>query len=127
MSAQGNSTRRLFQLTRIVRSKNAGPFFITVDIFFQTQSAYEYVKRADLITKATVARAYDIGEDKVKGVYFWDPTFAIKVTMYRTISAGGVGDEDCYGAAQHVPLMQMELPGDSIDDSLMAEPLLANS
>jgi hypothetical protein len=110
----------------MVRSKNAGPFFITVDLFFRTQSAYEYVKGADLITKTTVARAYGIDEERVKGVYFWDPTFAIKVTMYRTISAGGIGDEDCYGAAQHVPLMQMELPADAIDDSLMAEPLLAN-
>lgn len=122
-----NDFTKLFQLTRMVRSKNAGPFFITVDIFFRTRSAYEYVKDAGLITKATVAVAYGIDEERVKGVYFWDPIFAIKVTMYRAISAGGIGDEDCYGAAQHVPLMQMELPPGSVNESLLAEPLLANT
>jgi hypothetical protein len=126
MSAPHDFTK-LFQLTRMVRSKNAGPFFITVDIFFRTRSAYEYVRNANLITKATVAAAYGIDEERVKGVYCWDPTFAIKVTMHRAITAGGIGDDDCYGAAQHVPLMQMELPPDSANDSLMAEPLLANS
>ena len=99
----------LGDLTHLVRSKNAGPFVVTVDAFFSDFATYDDVKRRGLLNKTSVAEAYGIDEESIIGIYYWDHAAAVKVAMLRAISAGGVGDEDCYGAAQHVPLMTMRL------------------
>jgi hypothetical protein len=87
---------------------------ITVDVFFRERETYERAILLGVLTKQSVAAAYGVEEEMVEGVYHWDAACAIKVTMYRTVSAGSVGDEDCYGAGQHVPLMKMAWPFDAV-------------
>jgi hypothetical protein len=52
-------------------------------------------------------------------VYFWDSAFALKVTLVRDHAAGAPGDNDCYGAQQHVPLLSITIPvPDRVDAAL---------
>ena len=48
--------------------------------------------------------------ERIRGVYFWEAALAVKVTLDREVSAGAVGDPDCYGAQQHAPLLDLVIP-----------------
>ena len=46
----------------------------------------------------------------------FDPGRAIKATFPRPVSSGAVGDTDVYGAQQHAPLLDVEIPlGDRVE------------
>jgi len=94
----------------VVRSKNAGPFQITIDVFFKDPETYLAFKAAGNLTAATVAELYRIDAADVLGIYYWDATSAVKVTIRRSVSAGSPRDNDCYGAQQHVPLLSVPVP-----------------
>jgi hypothetical protein len=95
-----------------VRSKNAGPFRLTLDILFRSRSVYEHVKRTEQVTPELIARLYRVPVDAITDFVLFDPGKAIKITMRRPVSSGGSGDTDVYGAQQHAPLLaiQFELP-----------------
>lgn len=95
----------LWTLAKVVRSKNAGPFQLTLDILFRTAVEYEWVKRSGALTCEAIAEAYGVPLARVQDVYFWDAAFAVKITLDRAVSAGAPGDNDCYGAQQHAPLL----------------------
>lgn len=97
-------------LAKVIRSKNAGPFQITVDFLFPDLAAFELVRASGVIDRETVAAAYGVPLDRVAGVYYWESARAVKVTIDRTASAGSPGDLDCYGAQQHAPLLRFRVP-----------------
>src|SRR5437899_1135861 len=94
----------------MLRSKNAGPFQITIDIFFKEHAVYVAFKEEGALTPAAVAKLYQIDVADVLGIYFWDVTSAVKVTLRRSASAGSIFDNDCYGAQQHAPLLNVRVP-----------------
>jgi hypothetical protein len=104
------TTRRLKTLARVIRSKNAGPFEITFDIMFDDADVYERVKNSGVICPELFARLYRITTDRVLGVNPFDPALSIKATIARTVSSGTVGDTDVFGAQQHAPLLDIEIP-----------------
>ena len=67
---------RLRDIAQICKSKNAGPFFVTVDVLFTP----------------------------------YDAAAAFKATLPRRVPAGDIGDTDVYGAQQHAPLLDVEIP-----------------
>jgi hypothetical protein len=101
---------RLVDLAKVLRSKNSGPFEITLDVLFDDRDAYERVKSSGVLTKATLAKLYSLREDEFTQLVFFDSALGIKATFHRRISSGTVGDRDVYGAQQHAPLMALEIP-----------------
>jgi len=99
---------RLDQIAKVIRSKNAGPFCLTLDVLFATQADYERVRDSGAITRASMAGLYQQPEDEVQ-VFFHDVALAIKVSLVRRASAGSVQDTDLYGAQQHVLLYPIEV------------------
>lgn len=93
-----------------LRSKNAGPFEVTLDIVFEDRMVYERVKADGLITREDVAELYEIPVSDVRVFVYYDPAKAIKATLRRPIHSGGVGDRDVYGAQQYAPLLGIEIP-----------------
>ena len=77
-------------LAKVIRSKNAGPFQFTIDFLFADRETYDRVVRAEVITRESVASAYGLPLERVRGVYFWEAALAIKVTIDREISAGAI-------------------------------------
>lgn len=98
----------LHDLARLIRSKNAGPFAQTLDVMFENEKDYLYVRDHDIITPAKISALYGIPEDKIK-IFTYDTAYAIKVTYPRPIVAGDVGNTDVYGAQQHAPLLTIEV------------------
>jgi len=105
---------RLVDITRVIRSKNAGPGELTLDIVFESKTWFERVVAAAIIDRELIARLYRQDADDVLSVIEFAPAFAIKATLRRPLASGAVGDTDIYGAQQHVPLLGLilELPGE---------------
>ena len=104
------STVNIREVAQVVRSKNAGPFRLTLDILFKDRDVYDRVKRSGAITAATVAGLYGIPVERVTDFVWFDPGKALKATLVRSVSSGSAGDTDVYGAQQHAPLLGLELP-----------------
>ncbi len=98
---------RLYELAKVIRSKNSGPFKITLDILFDEKSKYEKVKNSGVLTKEKIASLYNIQKTSISCLLFFDQALGIKITLNREISSGTVGDRDVYGAQQHAPLMKI--------------------
>lgn len=99
---------KLYDYASILRSKNAGPLYITFDIMFDDVDKYEKVKRSDAINKDTIAKAYDVNRENVE-IYIYDLVTSIKITIPRKIISGDLGDDDIYGCQQHIPLSNIAI------------------
>ena len=99
--------RRLRDLAKIVRSKNAGPFRLTFDVVLDSKETFETVRTSRAITPEAVARAYRIPEDMVSSIFEFPMGNAFKVTLIRPIAQGAMGETDVYGCQQHVPLLNL--------------------
>ena len=100
---------KLYDAAKVIRSKNSGPFSITLDVLFDDPKRYEQVKGMGLITKKTVAGLYHIEEDAITQIVFFDAALGFKITFDRKISSGTCLDTDVYGAQQHLPLGELEI------------------
>ena len=101
---------RIRDLAVICRSKNANPFSLTLDLVFPDREIFEKVRSSGVITTGLISRLYSVPEEDVLLVEF-PPANAIKATIPRLHGSGAVEDSDVYGAQQHGPLMDVEIPG----------------
>jgi hypothetical protein len=99
---------RLYDLARVIRIKNAGPFTLTLDIFFADAAVYKKVLDSPDFTSENIAKLYKIPPEKVQ-IHPFKEILAIKVSLPRLVSSGNVGDRDVYGAQQHFPLADIEI------------------
>ena len=102
---------KLREIADNIRSKNAGPYEITFDILFRDLTMYRRVKQTGIISAGLFAALYHVPESQCNFVAF-DGGQAFKCTIPRPIVAGHVGDPDVYGAQQHAPLLEVEIPLD---------------
>ena len=94
---------------RVCKSKNAGPFELTIDVVFEDASTYQKVKATGVLCAALFARLYHVPEEHVLFTPY-DAAFAFKATFPRLVPAGEFGDTDVYGCQQHAPLLDVDLP-----------------
>lgn len=99
---------RLRELAHIVRSKNAGPTMLTLDVFFNDAAAYERAAGSAALASGAVAALYEVAPGAVQR-YLLPQLQAIKFSMPRKLCAGTPGDGDLYGAQQHGPLLEVLL------------------
>jgi Domain of unknown function (DUF4387) len=96
----------LWQLTNLIRSKNAGPFELTFDIMFKDVEGYEIVLLLNVLTPKTVGQLYGVPEDEVRFFEIRD-ILTIKFSIPRKIFSGDVDDTDVYGGQFHGPLVRL--------------------
>jgi uncharacterized protein DUF4387 len=99
---------KLVELARTVRSKNAGPLKLTLDLLFDDEAGYRRALQSPALEPNAVARLYGRSEGTVE-VLPYPAALAIKIVMDRLVVSGDVGDRDVYGAQQHAPLLDLEL------------------
>jgi hypothetical protein len=100
---------KLGEIAKVIRSKNAGPFELTLDIMFDGPETYGKALDSGLINSKTISKLYHVPESKILGIIPFPPAYAIKITMVRPLGSGDVGDTDIYGAQQHAPLLDLEV------------------
>jgi hypothetical protein len=96
-------------IASVCKSKNAGPFELTVDVVFDTAEKYHRVKATGVLGPALFARLYNVPEQRVLFTPY-DAAFAFKATFPRLVPAGDFGDTDVYGCQQHAPLLDVDIP-----------------
>lgn len=101
--------RKLKDVAKIIRSKNSGPFELTLDVIFADDEMFETASKAGIITKEKIASVYGIDADTVLDIIEYPVARAIKATLIRPLPSGNLGERDVYGAQQHAPLMEMEV------------------
>ena len=67
-------------------------------------------KRSGKITPENIARLYGLKVEDITDFASYDPGLGFKITYLRKTASGTVGDRDVYGAQQHAPLMNIEIP-----------------
>jgi len=101
---------KLINLASILRSKNAGPLYLTFDIIFNDKSTYTKVKESGMITPGNIAKIYETDPNKVE-IYMYDIVDSIKITIPRKTVCGALDDNDIYGCQQHLLLANIEIDG----------------
>jgi hypothetical protein len=103
--------KKLVDLAKTIRSKNAGVDHITFDIIFRDKENYDIVKSSKAITKEKIARLYSIPIEQISDFVEYDPGLAIKFTLKRSCPSGTPGESDLLGSQQYPPLFEIEIPG----------------
>ena len=100
---------KLWQLTKLIRSKNSGPFELTFDVIFKDRESYEKVRDSKLINAEWFARTYRLTPEVVS-IINYDAAAAIKITIPRPTISGDIDDNDVFGGQQYGPLVDLEVP-----------------
>jgi len=100
---------RLIDLASVVRSKNAGPLYVTFDVMFPEKAIFERVKQSKTLTEELIASLYDVDPGEVS-IIMYDIVNSLKITIPRKAISGSLEDTDIYGCQQQVPLSNVMLP-----------------
>ena len=111
----------IYDMCDVIRSKNAGPFKLTFDLFFANQSYYDLVKSGNFVSREIVAELFLIEPSQVTTVAFLDAARALKVTIVPGSASGDPRNRDVYGAQQGAPLFQLDVPDADIRTALKGE------
>ncbi len=90
-----------------IRSKNAGPFWLTIDIFCGSPEAYAQIREG--LDSAVIARMLDTPLQTLKRFDIEDLN-VVKISVPRPQVQGTVEDRDMHGAAAAAMLAEVEIP-----------------
>jgi len=98
------------QVCRHVRSKNAGPYWVTFDLFFDGPENFRRYKDSAALGPALLQRLFGADPQLVKR--FAVPKLdMLKLSYARTSAQGGVVERDMHCGQQFVRLLDVELDG----------------
>jgi hypothetical protein len=99
---------RLSEICLHVRSKNAGPFWITLDLSFPDQASLARCAAAPSLQLDAIAKLYEVDVAQVKR--FLIPNLAVmKISYPRKKPQGGAVERDMHGGQQYIRLLDVEL------------------
>ena len=98
----------LKDIASVIRSKNAGPYELTLDVILIELEMFDKLKAAGIINAEVIARLYKIPVEDVLSIVYFPNALAIKATIVRPLASGNMGERDVYGAQQHAPLVNFE-------------------
>ena len=100
---------KLRELTKVLRSKNAGPFMLTFDLMFRNADDLDRVVSSQILTEKRLGSILRCPPADIK-VLVYRAAHAIKITIPRLHSSGSFEDSDVFGCQQHAGLLEIEVP-----------------
>lgn len=101
-------------LAELVRAKNAGPFWLTLDIFFDNDPAYTRVAESPRLSAEVIAHEYRV-EASLVSIYRMPSIRAIKISFPRPVPQGSFADRDMHSGQQHILLSRLAIDGGAPD------------
>lgn len=99
---------KVSEVCRHVRSKNAGPFWITLDLSFRDQEAFDTYADAAALQPEAIGARYGVAPSLVK--HFLVPELLVlKISYPRMKPQGGSVERDMHGGQQYIRLLDVEL------------------
>ena len=102
----------LGDLAQLIRTKNAGPFWLTIDVFFHNHTDYTRATNAAVLTNQILAERYGIDATTVR-LFHLPAINVIKASFPRPTTQGSFTDHDIHAGQQHVPLLALPVPASS--------------
>ncbi len=99
---------QLKDVARYVRSKNAGPFWVTIDIFCDTEEAFSALTRSVSLTADTIAQLYAVEPGVVK-IFHQAHIRVIKISIPRPVVSGDFRDRDIHAGQYFVPMLTLPI------------------
>ena len=97
---------KLGDVAQKVRSKNAGPFWLTIDIFCGDADAFSKVVNA--LGTEQVARVFDAEPQLIKRFDIADLN-VVKFSLPRPTTQGAAADRDIHGASWAALLAEVQI------------------
>ena len=96
------------QLSKYVRTKNAGPFWITIDIFCDEDSSFQKLCESKTICPQTFADLFHTSPASVK--IFEIPSLrVIKISVPRELPQGHRYESDMHAGQQYVKILDLKI------------------
>jgi hypothetical protein len=99
-------TDTIADLALEVRSKNAGPFWVTMEVFLRDAEGYD---RIAFLDAAIVARLYGVDPAAVQ-IFRLPALNVVKISFPRPVPQGSLRDRDIHAGQHHVPLALLSVP-----------------
>jgi hypothetical protein len=106
--AAGEARTTIGDVAEQVRSKNAGPFWQTLDVFLPDDEAYRLVAESAALSEQSISDLYRVPAEGVR-IFRLPSIRVVKISFPRPAPQGGVQDRDMHAGQQHVPLAQLAL------------------
>jgi hypothetical protein len=103
-----NAPLTVGSVAELVRSKNAGPFWQTLDIFCASDEKDRVVAANASLNADAIARLYRVDPNAVH-IYRLPDIRVVKISFPRPTIQGGRHDRDMHAGQQHLPLSQLAL------------------
>lgn len=97
------------EVAELVRSKNAGPFWQTLDIFCDTDDSFGRIAADGVLTPERIGAAYRVDPEHVR-IFRMPNIRVVKVSFPRRFASGSVRDRDVHAGQQHIPLRDLTIP-----------------
>ncbi len=98
--------RKLGSIVNNIRSKNAGPYWVTIDIFCKNKKNYNDIKNK--LNILLLSKLFKIKKEKIK-TFKIDNLNVIKISFPRLLVQGHMNDRDMHGAQYSVILSEIIL------------------
>jgi len=99
---------RLEEVCSLIRSKNAGPFMITVDLFFHDQESFDRYVNSKALQPESIGPMFGVQPDQV-GFYPVRNLHVLKISYPRKDPQGGMIERDLHGGQQFARIVDLEL------------------
>lgn len=100
---------KLWEVASVIRSKNAGPYELTLDVLLKDDETFGRLQASDAINRELISSLYHTPIENIISIVYFPSARAIKATMIRPYPSGSLEERDVYGAQQHFPLMNAEI------------------
>lgn len=92
----------------VVRSKVAGPFWVTMDLMFDSRENFDRFADCPALGKEAISEIYGVGKEDVK--HYPVPSLnVLKISFPRRNVQGGVGERDLHSGQQYTYILDKEL------------------
>jgi len=95
-----------------VRAKNAGPFWVTMELFMRDEAGYRIAADETFLNEDVIARLYALDPASIQ-VFRIPSLNVVKISFPRPVSQGSLRDRDMHAGQQHVPLALLAVPARS--------------
>jgi len=102
MTDLSNATRHF----TLIRSKDAGPFMLTLDLFFTDGDARRAFVSSGVFSAERIGELYGVDPAQVQ-VFELADIDALKISFPRPVASGEFGDTDITGGQQYAILVEM--------------------
>jgi hypothetical protein len=96
------------EVCRHVRSKVAGPFWVTIDLMFDSQENYDRYAQSPALSAESIAAIYQVVPETIS-LYPIPQLRVLKISYPRRSPQGSIEERDLHSGQQYTYLLNVEL------------------